>query len=160
MRSPWGSSSGPNPSLEFTVRRSPLLVAVVTSAALVLAACAGADAADQPSADTAQPGVVTVDAEAAVSLLDSRDDLAVIDVRAPEEYAAGHLPGAELVDIYEPAFTDEIDGLDREGSYLLYCRTGSRSGQAAALMEELGFTEVYDAGGLDDLERAGAHVER
>jgi len=142
------------------VRRSPLLVAVVTSAALVLAACAGADAADQPSADTAQPGVVTVDAEAAVSLLDSRDDLAVIDVRAPEEYAAGHLPGAELVDIYEPAFTDEIDGLDREGSYLLYCRTGSRSGQAAALMEELGFTEVYDAGGLDDLERAGAHVER
>ena len=142
------------------MRRSPLILAVVGLAALVLAACADADAADEPGQDAARPGVVTVDAGAAVSLLDSRDDLTIIDVRTPGEYAAGHLPGAELVDIYEPAFTDEIDGLDREGSYLLYCRTGSRSGQAAALMEELGFTEVYDAGGLDDLERAGAHVER
>ena len=142
------------------MRRSPLVLAVTALAALVLAACAGADAADEQEEAAERPGVVTVDADAAVSLLDERDDLTVIDVRTPEEFAAGHLAGAELVDIYEAAFTDEIDGLDRDGSYVLYCRTGNRSGQAAALMQDLGFAEVYDAGALDDLAQAGAAVDR
>ena len=159
-----GSITTPCPhrpiDLEPIVRRSPLVLAVTALAALVLAACAGADAADEQAEAAERPGVVTVDADTAVSLLDDRDDLTVIDVRTPEEFAAGHLPGAELVDIYEAAFTDEIDGLDRDGSYVLYCRTGNRSGQAAAFMEELGFTEVYDAGALDDLAQAGAAVNR
>lgn len=141
------------------MRRSPFVVAVTLLAALVLAACGGSDTADETAA-AERPGVVRVDADAAVSLLEDRDDLTVIDVRTPEEFAAGHLAGAELVDIYEPAFTDEIDGLDRDGSYVVYCRTGNRSGQAAEFMEELGFSEVYDAGGLEDLATAGAAVER
>ncbi len=147
-------------TLECSVRRSPLLLAAAALTALVLAACAGADASDDAEAAAERPGVVTVDADTAVGLLDDRDDLTVIDVRTPEEFADGHLSGAELVDIHEPAFADEVNGLDRDGSYVLYCRTGNRSGQAAALMEELGFTEVYNAGGLDDLARAGAAVER
>ncbi len=147
-------------TLESTVRHTPLALAFAAIAALVLAACGGADAAEDAGEATERPGVVQIDAGAAVSLLDERDDLTVIDVRTPEEFAAGHLAGAELVDIYEPAFTDEIDGLDRDASYVLYCRTGNRSGQAAALMEDLGFAEVYDAGALDDLAGAGAAVER
>lgn len=141
------------------MRRLPLVLALTALAALVLAACGGTDVAEDTTA-AERPGVVDVDAGSAVSLLDDRDDLTVIDVRTPEEFAAGHLAGAELVDIYEPAFTDEIDGLDRDGSYVVYCRTGNRSGQAAAFMEELGFTEVYNAGGLEGLAEAGAAIER
>lgn len=138
-------------------------------AATTMAACASADATGDAEADsgaaadadaTERPGVVRIGAQDAVSLMDDRDDLTVIDVRTPAEFSEGHLADAELVDIYEAAFRDEIDGLDRDGSYVLYCRTGSRSGQAAAFMQELGFTEVYDAGGLADLANAGATIVR
>ena len=148
--------------------RSLLTLASLTVATVILAACGGTDTADAPAdaaatdADAAAnaPGVVAVDAEEAVSLLSDRDDLVVVDVRTPEEFAGGHVAGAELLDIYDPAFQDGVDGLDRDGAYLVYCRTGNRSGQAVALMEELGFTEVYDAGGLDALGAAGATIDR
>jgi len=133
-------------------------------AATTMAACASAGATADADADAdavaERPGVVRIGAQDAVSLLTERDDLTVIDVRTPAEFAEGHLADAELVDIYEAAFRDEIDGLDRDGSYVLYCRTGNRSGQAAAFMQELGFTEVYDAGGLADLANAGATIVR
>ncbi len=143
--------------------RSLLTLASLTVAVVVLAACGGTDTdeatTDGEAAATA-PGVVAVDAEEAVGLLSDRDDLVVVDVRTPEEFAGGHVAGAELLDIYDPAFQDGVDGLDRDGAYLVYCRTGNRSGQAVALMEELGFTEVYDAGGLDALGAAGATIDR
>ncbi|TVR21716.1 MAG: rhodanese-like domain-containing protein [Nitriliruptor sp.] len=138
-------------------------------AATTMAACASAGAtadadaaasADAGASTTERPGVVRIGAPDAVSLMADRDDLTVIDVRTPAEFAEGHLADAELLDIYEAAFRDEIDGLDRDGSYVLYCRTGSRSGQAAAFMQDLGFTEVYDAGGLADLANAGATIVR
>ncbi len=137
-------------------------LAAVAFAAVTLAACSSStETIDSPEASAAErPGVVSVGAQEAMSLLGERDDLSVIDVRTPAEFADGHLEGAELVDIYEPAFRDEIDGLDRDGSYVLYCRTGNRSGQAADLMRELGFTEVYDAGGLAELADAGATIVR
>ncbi len=136
-------------------------LAAVAFAAVTLAACSSADAVDSPSASAEErPGVVRVGASQAVTLLADREDVTVIDVRTPAEFAEGHLEDAELVDIYEPAFRDEIDGLDRDGSYVLYCRTGNRSGQAAAFMRELGFTEVYDAGGIADLADAGATIVR
>lgn len=138
--------------------RPLLALAALAAAALLLAACGDADAA--PAATAEAPGVVEVDAAQAASLLDERDDLIVVDVRTPEEFAAGHLAGAELLDIYDPAFAAGVDGLDRDAAYLLYCRSGNRSGQAAALMRELGFTEVYDAGALDAIAAAGAAVER
>lgn len=139
-----------------------LAVAFLAVAAVVLAACGAADAGTETGEASASeaPGVVRVDAGAAVDLLDSRDDLVIVDVRTPEEFAAGHLAGAELLDIYDPAFRDGVDGLDRDGAYLLYCRSGNRSGQAAALMQELGFSEVYDAGALDAIAAAGGAVDR
>lgn len=147
-------------------RRPLFALASLAVAAVVLAGCGaedtGSDATDAESTGsdaTEAPGVVQVGADEAVDLLE-RDDLVVVDVRTPEEFAEGHLEGAELLDIYDPAFRDGVDGLDRDGAYLVYCRTGSRSGQAAALMQELGFTEVYDAGGLDALATAGATVDR
>jgi phage shock protein E len=139
--------------------RSLLTLASLTVAVVVLAACGGTDT-EEAATDATAAAVVTVGAEEAVGLLADRDDLVVVDVRTPEEFAAGHLAGAELLDIYDPAFQDGVDGLDRDGAYLVYCRTGNRSGQAVALMEELGFTEVYDAGGLDALATAGAAIDR
>lgn len=115
---------------------------VLLLAAVVLGACS-----------FAADGVRTVDAAQAVGELQSRT---VIDVRTPAETDDGMITGALNIDLGAADFRDRVAALDREGSYLLYCRTGNRSTQAASIMHELGFSDVIDAGGYDDLAMAGA----
>ena len=81
-------------------------------------------------------------------------DAVVIDVRTPEEYAAGHLEGAVLLDFNGGQFAAEFPGLDPEGEYLVYCRSGNRSAQAASIMRDHGFEHVIDAGALSDASTA------
>ncbi len=74
-------------------------------------------------------------------------DLVVLDVRTPEEFAEGHLEGAVLVDFYDADFADQLAALDPDVLYLLYCRSGNRSGETLGVMEQLGFTSVADIDG-------------
>lgn len=87
-------------------------------------------------------------------------DAVVLDVRTPGEFAEGHLAGVENVDFMNPSFRDHVDGLDRDATYYLYCRSGTRSGKAAELMQEMGFRSVTNVGGYDGLAAAGAETER
>ena len=97
-----------------------------------------------------------VTAADAVQLMDQRT---VIDVRTPAEYAGGHIVGAINIPVEAPGFRQRIDSLDREGAYLLYCRSGRRSAMAAVTMSEAGFADIVDAGGLEQLAQAGAILE-
>lgn len=75
---------------------------------------------------------------------------AVIDVRTPEETAAGHLDGALLYDLSGSDFATQIAGLDKAGNYVVYCRSGNRAGQAIDYMKEQGFTgKLVNGGGID-----------
>ena len=86
-------------------------------------------------------------------------DFVIIDVRTPEEFATGYLENAVNIDYYSAAFSDEIKTLDKNRTYLIYCRSGARSGQALALMAVLHFTEVYDiSGGITAWQAAGLPV--
>ncbi|MGK2316524.1 rhodanese-like domain-containing protein [Gordonia rhizosphera] len=76
----------------------------------------------------------------------------VIDVRTPEEYAAGHLQGARNIDVSSPTFVEMISTLPTDDPYVVYCRTGNRSAQAVAIMRSQGFTDVTDAGGIDEAQ--------
>jgi phage shock protein E len=98
-------------------------------------------------------GVRTVSASEAVKVLDSR---VVIDVRGPDEVAEGAIVGATVLDFNAGEFQAKIGDYDRNAAYLVYCRSGNRSGQAVAIMKELGFTDVIDAGAYADLAAAGA----
>ncbi|MFQ5997186.1 MAG: rhodanese-like domain-containing protein [Dehalococcoidales bacterium] len=71
-------------------------------------------------------------------------DFIIIDVRTPEEYAEGHIEKAINLDFYSETFAAELDKLDKDKTYLIYCRTANRSGQALDMMAELGFIEVYN----------------
>jgi rhodanese-related sulfurtransferase len=121
----------------------------------VASACGTEPTTDASSAATTAgdsggiaPGVATITAsEAAATLADAPDDLVLLDVRTPEEFADGHLDGAVLVDFYDPDFADRLAELDRDVPYLVYCRSGNRSGETLALMEQLGFDSVRDVGG-------------
>ncbi|MFB9862048.1 rhodanese-like domain-containing protein [Rufibacter immobilis] len=79
----------------------------------------------------------------------------VIDVRTLEEFAQGHLKKAVNSDFRGGAFAQNLGNLDKDKTYYLYCATGNRSGQALKLMQEAGFTNVYNLGGYKDLKAAG-----
>ena len=73
----------------------------------------------------------------------------VIDVRTPEEFAAGHVQGATNIDVESGAFEAALAGLDKEAPFTIYCRSGRRSAIAADLMAKAGFTQVTDLGTLE-----------
>jgi rhodanese-related sulfurtransferase len=76
-------------------------------------------------------------------------DLIIIDVRTPDEFNGGHLANAININYYSPEFKSNIDKLDRNKEYLIYCRTGVRGTGATQIMIDLGFTRVYNlAGGI------------
>ena len=80
---------------------------------------------------------------------------AVIDVRTPEETAAGYLEGALLFDIQGAAFNTQLDTLDKAANYVVYCRSGNRAGQAIEFMKSAGFTgTLTNAGSLADAANA------
>lgn len=148
----------------------PLLVIAVSTLAFSIAGC-GSDSASDASVDAAGPeptaspagapglasGLVTPQQAAELA---ADPGVTVIDVRTPEEFAAGHLSGATMIDFYAPDFADQIGALDRAQPYLVYCRSGNRSGQATALMAQLGFEHVADLdGGVVAWEDAGLPLD-
>jgi len=70
-------------------------------------------------------------------------DFTTIDVRTPDEFADGHVEGAVNIDFQSDDFRREISMLDRDKTYLIYCRSGSRSRGALEIMIELGFMKAY-----------------
>lgn len=130
-------------------RLSTRIVALVlvALAAVVISGCGG------PSAGSAvqKPG-----AAQAVAMLASRT---VIDVRTASEYAAGHVAGAQNIDVEAADFGTRIASLDKKASYLVYCHSGRRSGIAATQMAAAGFTDIVDGGAMADLVGAGAQTQ-
>ncbi len=126
------------------------LILLALAAVFVLSACSST------STGTSTEAVRTVAAAEAVGMLDTRT---VIDVRTPEEFAAGHVAGAINIAVEASDFGAKISELDPADPYLVYCRTGRRSAIAADTMAEAGFTDIVDAGGLEPLAEAGAPIE-
>jgi len=86
--------------------------------------------------------VVTV--EGFKMAMDSLQDEVIVDLRTPEELKGGKIPGAIVINFFGPDFEPAIESLDRNKVYLLYCASGGRSGETAALMKQLGFKKIYN----------------
>jgi len=75
-------------------------------------------------------------------------DVIVLDIRTADEYEIYHIRGAVNIDFYREDFFEELDALERDKVYLLYCRTGRRTGtaedNALELMKRMAFPEVYN----------------
>ena len=78
----------------------------------------------------------------------------IIDVRTPEEYEAGHLVHAGLLDIRDPqGFKEGMDTLDKSQTYFVYCRSGARSAQACQIFKQHRIKDCYNLlGGILDWE--------
>jgi rhodanese-related sulfurtransferase len=77
----------------------------------------------------------------------SEPGVIILDVRTPEEFASGHIEGALNIDFNSGDFANEITRLNPSETYAVYCRSGSRSGQAASIMHEAGFHDVSNLNG-------------
>ncbi|MCF8460424.1 MAG: rhodanese-like domain-containing protein [Flavobacteriales bacterium] len=75
------------------------------------------------------------------------DGAQLLDVRTPDEWSAGIIEGATMANIYDADFEANLAKLDKEKPVTVYCKSGGRSGQAMAKMQELGFKEVYNLKG-------------
>lgn len=75
-------------------------------------------------------------------------EVQLIDVRTPEEFEAGHIPGAINIDILDrERFKAQADCLDKDQPIYLYCKMGGRSKRAAEELEQMGFAQLYDLRG-------------
>jgi phage shock protein E len=121
-----------------------ILVGIFTSL-LFLAGCSDAGSASN------------VGASEFISKIAERE-VVIVDVRTPEEFAAGHLEGALNIDVNSPNFESQIFALDKSVTYAIYCRSGNRSTTASAKMSDAGFTSLYNfnEGGFAELAAAGA----
>lgn len=89
-----------------------------------------------------------------IEQLNNEDNAVILDVRTDEEVEDGIIPNAKHIDIYKgQGFIDEVEKLDKTKPYYVYCRSGNRSGQACAIMNQLGFEHTYNLlGGFNEWE--------
>ncbi|PCE63505.1 rhodanese-like domain-containing protein [Sediminicola luteus] len=79
------------------------------------------------------------------SRLAADDNAFILDVRTADEVSEGYIPGATNIDIFMgQGFLDALEELDKSKNYYVYCRSGNRSGQACALMNQAGFETAYN----------------
>ena len=92
-----------------------------------------------------------ITAEEAKSMMEEQPDAVVLDVREQDEYDAGHIPGAVLLPvgtINEETAASAIP--EKDTVVLVYCRSGNRSKTASQALADLGYTQIYEFGGIKD----------
>jgi rhodanese-related sulfurtransferase len=136
------------------MRRLTTTSAFLAAAVLLLGACGG-------STDTTAKLQLTSVSDVAGIVASPPEGLVILDIRTPEEFAAGHLAGAINIDYYAPDFESKLGALDLEQPYVMYCNSGNRSANALPLMDSIGFREVYELdGGIQAWYSADQPIEQ
>ena len=115
-------------------RRPTVLILLLL---LAVSACSSTDTIEQQISSVSP-------AEAAAIIEQNSDsaDFAILDIRTPEEFAAGKIEGSINIDFYADDFRDQLDALDKDIHYVVYCNSGNRSGQSLSDFRDLGFAQV------------------
>lgn len=121
--------------------RRLLIPLTIAALALGLGGCSSGTTSE----DATSAGETSTSEESAPA-----SDVIILDVRTPEEFAEGHLDGAQNIDFNAGAVPAALENLDPDAEYIVYCRSGNRSGQVTALMEQAGFSNVTDLGPLQN----------
>jgi rhodanese-related sulfurtransferase len=88
-------------------------------------------------------------------------DAVVVDVRTPEEFAAGHIPGAINIPVQRSDFDQKVSALDKSKEYLVHCARGGRSATAASKMDKMGFKNLADfTGGMEAWKKANKPIDK
>ena len=102
------------------------------------------------SSEETSLGYVQISGEEAMTTMAEQEDYVILDVRTPEEFAEKHIVGAICIP-NEEIGEDPIEELpDLDQLILVYCRSGNRSKQASEKLVNLGYTNVYEFGGINE----------
>lgn len=111
---------------------------------LLLTGCGGTASNTSSESDYQQ-----ISQEEAKEMMDTQDVI-ILDVREQDEYDSGHIPGAVLLPvgtIDEETAAEVIP--EKDSTVLVYCRSGNRSKTASSVLAELGYTNIYEFGGIN-----------
>lgn len=127
-----------------------ILKALVITAFFIFTACGGV------AKDIEKEKIfINVNIEEMEDVLKEKN-VVLLDVRTKDEYKTGHIEGSFNIDYYGEDFIVKIKALNKEKSYILYCRSGNRSYQTLKIMEEADFNKVYNLrGGILTLRTVG-----
>ena len=89
-----------------------------------------------------------ITAQKAKQIMDNEQGAIIVDVREPDEYSAGHIPGAKLLPLGNLNKLAATELPDLDATILVYCRSGARSNMGAQVLASLGYTHVLDIGGI------------
>ena len=129
--------------------KKTFLLPMLLAAATLLTACGAAGAGTASSAQSAPAAAQVLTAEEAHTRM-AGGGAVIVDVRTAEEYAEAHIPGAILLPNEDIGDTRPASLPVLDAELLIYCRSGNRSAQAAKKLTALGYTNVYDFGGIRD----------
>lgn len=139
-----------------------ILMNLAVASTLLFSACGNAQNTSEEQQEQSTSGVINkdIDVEEFAEKVEAGEGF-LLDVRTDGEFAESHLEGATQIDISKGNFKDEIAKLDKDVPVYVYCRSGGRSGRAAAMMKGMGFKEVYNLeGGIMAWERKGKPVAK
>jgi phage shock protein E len=131
----------------------------VMAVAVLLTACSAVPFSS-PIAPAAQSQNLPSDFDVATAAsLRGRNEVVMLDVRTPEEYAQGHIPGVVLIPLDQ--VPNRLADIPKDKTVIVTCQSGNRSGQAAKLLREKGYTNIHNMlGGFTAWEKDGYPVEK
>lgn len=91
-----------------------------------------------------------IDPKEAKTMMDAQEKYVLLDVRAQTEFNESHIEGAIVIPHTDMANRAEEELTDKEATILVYCRSGQRSKLAAQTLADLGYTNIYEFGGILD----------
>ncbi len=123
----------------YTITVPALLLIQITAAVLLLTSCGGAT-------------YTQISQDEAMQMMQDESDYLIVDVRRPDEFAEGHIAGA--INVPNEEISDEMPELlpDKDQLILIYCRSGNRSKEASQKLADIGYTKVYEFGGINTWE--------
>ncbi|WP_028331075.1 rhodanese-like domain-containing protein [Brachyspira alvinipulli] len=135
-----------------------IIISFIVLLSLIIS-CSNSSSSSQQQTETKESAAsyknLTVDE--VVTLWKSNPDIILIDVRTPDEIKeTGAIEGATNIDFKAPDFKENVSSLDKSREYIIFCRSGNRSGQASQIMADLGFTNINNLNnaGYDEFSKA------
>ena len=135
----------------YLILGAAILVTVIVAVALIATrpstSSTTAASAFDPSSGVISPAAYTTE------FVDSGRQHFLLDVRTPGEYDGGHI--ANSANISVETLAGQLAQVPTDQPIIVYCRSGNRSAQAAAILRQAGYTQVYDLGGVIQWEAEG-----
>lgn len=122
----------------YTITVTTILLMQIVAALFILAGCG--------------PGYKQISQDEAMRMMQEESGYIIVDVRRPDEFAEGHIAGAINVPNEEIADEMPADLPDKDQILLVYCRSGNRSKEASQKLADMGYTNVYEFGGISTWE--------